>query len=405
MSASAQPHTGLQLCPFRAVRYDPDRTGDPSTLICPPYDEIGPAHARALRRTPHHLARLLFTREPHQAARQLRLWLQRGVLVRDTHPALYVYQQQHGRQILQRGLIGELQLSPGNRPAVLPHEDVQSHVVRQRGTHMARLHAQLEPLLLTYRTSASAAAERVIDRATLRKPLMVAQVGPVTHSLWACTDPEEHRTIAAALAAGQALIADGHHRHAACRQLTAQRSPGPWQSSLALLVDSAAHPLQLTAIHRVLPGIEAEKAAATAADYARVRPLPSGPRSPAPHEIILTGAGRAWSVTEPRPQALDDALAGKPSEWREMPAAIADHLLAQAWSLPDLPGAVRHEHDTEQAIAAVAAPGDGTAVLLPAMDEDTVWQHARAGVMLPRKTTSFGPKPAAGLVLRVPDIP
>ncbi|GHE82632.1 hypothetical protein GCM10018785_58290 [Streptomyces longispororuber] len=41
-------------------------------------------------------------------------------------------------------------------------------------------------------------------------------------------------------------------------------------------------------------------------------------------------------------------------------------------------------------------------MLLPAATEDQVRALARAGVLLPpRKSTSFGPKPAAGLTLRV----
>ncbi|MGW4197138.1 hypothetical protein [Streptomyces sp. NPDC005004] len=57
------------------------------------------------------------------------------------------------------------------------------------------------------------------------------------------------------------------------------------------------------------------------------------------------------------------------------------------------------------AVTAVAAPGNGTAVLLPTVPENTVWDLAGAGVLLPRKTTSFGPKPVAGLALCVIDAP
>lgn len=406
MPTTAPPiSTGLQLHPFRAVRYDPARAGDLSTVICPPYDDIGPDQARALRRRPHHIAGLLYAHDPHTAAGRLERWLQRGVLVRDTRPALYVYQQQLGSQVLQRGLIGELALPRGGSPSVLPHEDVQAHVVRHRAARMAGLRAQLEPLLLTYRPR-KRSADHVIADITRRSPLAVAHIGRITHTLWACTAQDEQDAMAKSLEGCQALIADGHHRHAACRQLSAQENPGPWRSSLALLVDSTAHPLQLTAIHRVIPGLEVDKAAAAAADVARVRPLPHGPRQPEPGELVLTGAGRAWSVTDPDPRALDDALAGQPSQWHGLAAAVVDQLLlARAWSVPDLPGAVQHVHDTRQAASAVAAPGHGTAVLLPNITEDTVRQLAGEGVLLPRKSTSFGPKPAAGLALRVLDTP
>lgn len=114
-SPPARPSTGLRIQPFRAVRYDPTLAGDLSHVICPPYDDMAPAHARALRRRPHHLARLQYAHDPHEAAYQLDRWLRRGVLRRDARPALYVYQQQRGARITQRGLIGGAGPAPGLR--------------------------------------------------------------------------------------------------------------------------------------------------------------------------------------------------------------------------------------------------------------------------------------------------
>ncbi|MEU0681301.1 MULTISPECIES: DUF1015 domain-containing protein [Streptomyces] len=399
------PSTPLRLRPFRAVRYDADRVGDPSALLAPPYDELGPARLRALRRVPHHIARLLHTRDPQTAARELQRWLRRGVLRRDERPALYLHQQQRGARILQRGLIGDLLLphdETGAAGRVLPHEGVSTAVVRQRAAHMAGVRAQLEPLLLAYRGKGSTAAQ-AMEHISRRTPLLVARIGEITHSLWACDDEEDIALVTGDLAGGEALIADGHHRHAACLHLRGDNQP--WNTSLALLVDSTAHPLRLSAIHRVLPGLEAEKAARAAAEVARVQSLPGGLRPPEPGELILVGAGQAWTITDPDPQSLDEALAGHPQEWAVLPAAVSDHLLiGHTWSVPDLPGAVRHHHDIDRATAAVAAPGSGSALLLPAMNEDTVWGLARNQVLLPRKSTSFGPKPVAGLALRVPGL-
>lgn len=42
----------------------------------------------------------------------------------------------------------------------------------------------------------------------------------------------------------------------------------------------------------------------------------------------------------------------------------------------------------------------GTAVLMHPVREEVVRELARQGVTMPRKSTSFGPKPASGLVLR-----
>ncbi|CAO0832370.1 DUF1015 domain-containing protein [Streptomyces microflavus] len=395
----------LRLHPFRAVRYDPLRVGDISGMVCPPYDDIGPDRVRTLRSRPHHITRLLHAENARGTAAHLDRWLRRGVLVRDPRPTLYVYQQHTGQEVLQRGVIGALDLPRDGESTVIPHEGVQPHVVTARAALMKGLRAQPEPLLLTY-NSATRSAAGVIDSLTQLPPVATVRIGGVTHMLWACTSPEDQALIAADLAPHQALIADGHHRYAACIQLRDQHGPGPnpWQSCLALLVDASTYPLRVAAIHRVIPGLGADKAAAAAADVARVRPLPAGARLPGPGELVLTGAGRAWAVTDPDPQALNEALTGKPQQWCDVPAAVTDHLfLAQAWSVQNLPGAVRHVHDAGEATAAVSRPGSGTTLLLPAMTERAVRELAGAGVLLPRKSTSFGPKPAVGLVLRVLD--
>ncbi|MFD9207401.1 DUF1015 family protein [Streptomyces sioyaensis] len=401
--SSTSPSLRLRLRPLRGVRYDTCRVADLSAMVSPAYDDLDPARVTELRSRPHHIARLLHTDDPHRTATQLSSWIRRGVLVRDALPALYVYQQRLGEQVLQRGVIGACDLPrPGDR-TVLAHEDVQPHVVTARAALMEGLGAQPEPLLLAYNSTAPSATQ-VIDRITHLPPAANVRIGAITHTLWACIDPDDQAVIAADVAQAQALIADGHHRYAACRQLRERHGPGSWGSCLALFVNTAVHPLRLTAIHRVIPGLEPDKAAAAAADVACVRPLPDGPRTPQPGELVLTGAGRAWSVTGLDPRALDEALTGRPAQWREVPAAIADHvLLAHRWSVQGRPDAVRYVHDAGPAADAVAAPGSGTAVLLPAMTETTVRQLAANGVLLPRKSTSFGPKPAAGLVLRVLD--
>ncbi|WP_323373041.1 DUF1015 domain-containing protein, partial [Streptomyces alkaliterrae] len=400
-----------RLRPFRGVRYDPRRVDDLSAMVCPPYDDIGPDRARDLRSRPHHIARLLHGDDPRRAGAHLDQWLRAGVLVQDPRPTLYVYRQHTGTgrstRVLQQGVIGALDLPLPGRGTVLPHEDVQPHTVAARARLMEALRAQPEPLLLTYHAAASA-AERAINRVTGTPPVAAARTGAVTHLLWSCANPDDQAVIAAEVARHQLLIADGHHRHAACLRLHDRHGagPNPWRSCLALLVNSATHPLRLAAIHRVIPGLEPDKAAAAAADVACVRPLLDGPRVPLPGTLVISGGGRAWSVTDPDPTALDEALTGKPARWRDVPAAVADHLLlARAWSTHNLPGAVRHVHDARQATAAVAGTGGGTALLLPPMAEPTVRELAATGVLLPHKSTSFGPKPAAGLVLRLLDSP
>lgn len=74
-------------------------------------------------------------------------------------------------------------------------------------------------------------------------------------------------------------------------------------------------------------------------------------------------------------------------------------LLDAVWRIPDDPEHIAYIHDTEAAVEQAERNG-ATAVLMRPVREDVVRDLARQGVTMPRKSTSFGPKPATGLVLR-----
>lgn len=69
------------------------------------------------------------------------------------------------------------------------------------------------------------------------------------------------------------------------------------------------------------------------------------------------------------------------------------------WRIPDDPAHIAYIHDTAAAVEQAERHGS-TAVLMHPVREELVRDLARQGVTMPRKSTSFGPKPATGLVLR-----
>ncbi|MDX3070511.1 DUF1015 domain-containing protein, partial [Streptomyces sp. ND04-05B] len=230
--------SGLELTPFRGLRYDPDRVGSLAAVTSPPYDVVvrpdGLLHLESA--DPHNIVRLILPQagtpaaRDEQAADTLRRWLADGVLAPDREPGLYVYEQADG-SILQRGLIGALRLSEADAGVVLPHEDVIPHVITDRAALMRATSTNMEPLLLTYRgDGAAAGATAVVDRTAQRAPLLATTTEDgFSHRLWAVTDPADLAEIQADLAHHQALIADGHHRWATYLRLRAEHpSPSPW---------------------------------------------------------------------------------------------------------------------------------------------------------------------------------
>ncbi|MCP3760532.1 DUF1015 family protein [Streptomyces sp. TBY4] len=423
MTTSGTADHGLRLIPFHGLRYVPERVGSLAAVTSPPYDVVvrpdGLNHLESA--DPHNIVRLILPQADtpaarnQQAAHTLRDWLAEGILSADPVPALYVYEQRRD-ELLQRGVIGALALSAADAGIVLPHEDVMPHVVTDRAGLMRATSANLEPLLLTYLGDDPAAgAAAVVERTARTTPLFSTTTEDgFQHRLWAVTDPADLAAITADLGDRQALIADGHHRWATYLRLQEEHgSPTPWDFGLVLLVDTARYPLQVRAIHRLLRRLAPADALAALDGRFRVRtvdgPLPAAMAALAEaaelgNAFLLTGDGTFHLVTDPEPALIERTVrSDRPEAWRRLDATVLHAtLLDTLWSVPDAPDQISYIHDTEATVEMAERLG-GTAVLLHPVRESVVRELARQGVTMPRKSTSFGPKPATGLVLRSVD--
>lgn len=426
--SEAEAPRGLELTPFRGLRYDPDRVGSLAAVTSPPYDVVvrpdGLHHLQSA--DPHNIVRLILpqaaTPEARnaQAAETLHRWRAEGVLTPDPEPGLYVYEQRDGEGLVQRGIIGLLRVSDPDERLVLPHEDVMPHIVADRANVMRATFANLEPLLLTYRGDGddgpASVTAGLIERTAVRPPLLATTTEDgFHHRLWSVTDPAELAAVQRELAGHQALIADGHHRWATYRSLRAEHpSPGPWDHGLVLLVDTARYPLRVRAIHRLLHDLPVADAVAALDGLFRVRrldvPLPDAMNAlaeaaSAGNAFLLAGDGAFHLVDRPDPELLARTVpVDRPVAWRTLDATVLHAtLLDHVWRVPDAPAHIAYIHDTAATVEKAERDG-GTGVLMHPVREDVVRDLARQGVTMPRKSTSFGPKPASGLVLRALDL-
>ncbi len=265
----------------------------------------------------------------------------------------------------------------------------------------------------------SAATRLAAHVTATRPPLLSVDTGDGTrHRLWAVTSPAEQATVAADLAVRQALIADGHHRYAAylevqARKRTAGAGAGPWDCGLALLVDSAAFPPRIGAIHRVITGLDPAEAARRASAAFTVRPGPGvdarsvwaamtvlPETTGAGPAFLIAGNGKSHLLSAPDPVAVAAAMSGRSRHWRELSASVLQELLlARLLRVADNSDRVQIHHDAGEALRAAADSG-GTAVICPPLSAEAVRRVAANGERVPRKSTSFAPKPRTGLVMR-----
>lgn len=392
------------LAPFRGLRFDADTVGDLGTVISPPYDVLDAETVRQLEAANRrNIVRLILSRRferPYVAVRKrLESWRAKSYLRADAAPALYLYQYTVD-QVTVRGLIGVVALRQESERVLLPHEDVMPGPVEDRTVLMRTTETNLEPILLVHEGTSQ--LRDLLEEISRSAPLVdFTALDASHHQMWAVTDQDRLRLVATHLVDTQALIADGHHRYAAYLRLQEEmRDPAagpdesPWDYGLAMLVDQHDYPLTVGPIHRSVAALtmsDVQDLSAERSDEVVTFPdreaafaeLSSRVSDPGRAAFVLSD-GRVWAVLSTR-------------RTHDVDAAVLHEDLFEAWHIAD--EQVGYHHSLDQALHTTARqPGIVVAVQPPDLRE--VMESAARGVRMPRKSTSFSPKPRVGIVMR-----
>jgi uncharacterized protein (DUF1015 family) len=267
-----------QIRPFRALRFDPAVAGDLNSVVCPPYDVIGPElQRRLLDRSPRNAVRLdlpesLPGDDPdaryRRAGKLLADWRADGTLHTDSYPGIYVYEQAYTvpgshSERTQVGFFGRLRLEPfGPGSGVLPHERTLSAPKEDRYKLMKATNVNTSPVIGLYEDAGeSAAALRAIT--TAAPDIDVTDEDGVRHRLWYVpANGPQAVSVAALIAASGAkpiTIADGHHRYETAIRYRDERrgdrgadGDAPWDYVLMLFLETARQKLTVLPTHRLV---------------------------------------------------------------------------------------------------------------------------------------------------------
>jgi uncharacterized protein (DUF1015 family) len=430
--------------PFRALRYDPATIADPSLVVAPPYDVIGPAEQdRLLSRHPANVVRLDLPRDEagdqpddryRRAARTLAAWRSDGTLHKDPHPSIYVYEQTYrvpgtDTSRVQRGFFARLKLEAfGDGSGVLPHERTMSGPKEDRYKLLRATGVNTSPVVALF-ADREGASQPVLDAAAARSAdLDIVDEDGVRHRLWAVpADGEATDVIApllAAASAGPVTIADGHHRYETAlryrdeRRMSRSCEEDPaFDYLLVLFLDAVGEPLTVLPTHRIVRGLGDDGVAAlldrldelfvverdvTEADL-RERFEAAG--------LAPGGEGRFGLWTRPggalltaRRQAFEPFLPAGGAALRGLDVTllgVALDRLAGIGTDAVSAGAVAYSKSAAEAIESVDAGLDGAdaVFLLEATPVASVSAVAVDGDVMPQKSTYFYPKALSGLVI------
>ena len=362
------------LKPFRALRYDPGTVGPLDAVVSPPHDVVTPDRREALvTASPYNAVRLLNPESPAEAARLIGAWQDEGVLVRETEPAVWILEETFpgldGGTRTRRGLVARVELLPYSNGQVLPHERTFE---RQKDARLELLRAvrmKLSPVFLVHEGASPAIPERAPD--------MEATLDGVTSRVWRIAGDD---AIAEALGRvdGRLLIADGHPRYETA--LAYHEEQGTEESGyvLSTLVSRDDDGLEILPTHRLVSGEPPE--------------LDSSFRLTDIEQSAEAGTAALAGLDRDHPAFVllrRDSAQLAESEGAELDTAVIDRL-----PLED----VRYTPSAVAAEEAVRGGRADAAFLVRAPTLDQVSAVARAGELLPEKTTYFFPKLTSGLV-------
>jgi len=366
--------------PFRALRYDTRVAGPLEELIAPPYDVISPEKLALLAgRNPHNVIRLIRPHEYELAAERLAAWTRDGVLVREERPAVWrieeAYTGPDGICRIRRGLVARIRLEPYAHGVVLPHERIFPGPTRTRLDLLRATRTKLSPVLLLHDGKPASRLDR--------KPDVEAELDGTTTRLWRIAEPE---AIDAELAAieGPLVIADGHHRYDAALRFHLEEGSDESAYVMAAVVSRDDPGLMIFPTHRLVQG-----------------PVPqlNGSLSLSPAGTTAAeGLQALEQVSRDHPAFVCVESGGATlAERRQVEGGLIERLDVSI--VDGLP--LEHVTYTPFLGDAEAALGSGrasAALLVRAPTVDDVETVARAGEVMPEKSTYFYPKLTSGLL-------
>ena len=415
--------------PFQGILYDPKRV-DLSQVVAPPYDVISPADQRRYyRQDPHNVVRLIAgevhpTDTPEdnkytRAAGFFQQWLADGVLRPEPRPGLYVYSHQFVDPIsdhvrVRRGLLGVVELEPFGS-GILPHEQTHARAKADRLSLTRAVVANLSPVFALYEDPASAVGP-IVSPAMAEPPrLSITGEDGDYHTVWSITGAEQFHDLAEVFRTSRLYIADGHHRYeTALNFRNKQRQDHPeappdaaFNFVLMLLVDVADPGLTILPTHRLLRDFERFDPALVSKLGSRHRVTTRSDRTallaamqePTPDHRI----GIALAQT-PAPYFTVDiahAAADDPVSRLDVSVLHQEILQRELGLEPDELESERYlsySRDVGGLLDRVETGAGQAAFLLRPPAVSDVVEVARAGQVMPQKSTYFFPKPASGIV-------
>lgn len=274
--------------PFNGLRFNTEKAGSITELVCPPYDIISEEQRKAyIEENPYNIIRLELPKDgddPYKKANEIfEDWKQQGILVYEDKPALYIYEEEftaYGKSGKVKGMICRVKIEEFSKGVVLPHEFTLSKAKEDRLNLMKATNSNFSQIYSLYMDNEHTTTSKLDTLSSGAPDIELTDADGVTHRLWIVTDEKEIDSICGDFADRKLYIADGHHRYETalnyrnyCREKGASKEGDAVDYQMMMLVDMEHPGLVVFPTHRLvrdLKGFDAKKAMQQCGEYFEV---------------------------------------------------------------------------------------------------------------------------------------
>ncbi len=212
----------VKIYPFREIRYNPKKIDSLARVICPPYDVISPEEQKFYYTLhPANIIRLELpqgeSRKKYLRAKETYLsWLNKQILVTESQPAFYIYQQDflyQNKKSSRVGFFAALKLEPWGKN-IFPHEKTFPKPKFDRLELLRNLKANISPIFVLFSDRRRKVSSFLSRFCREEKPFIeFKDLEGMKHQIWRVTKEKEILYLQKNFLNKKLYIADGHHRY------------------------------------------------------------------------------------------------------------------------------------------------------------------------------------------------
>ncbi len=205
---------------YKGLRFNCEKAGKIEELVCPPYDIISDQQREEYIKTnPHNIIRLELPKgddKYNKAAEILKDWLEKGILVKEDKPAIYIYEEEftaYGERKAIKGIICRVKLEEFSKGIILPHEFTLSKAKEDRLNLMKATNCNFSQIYSLYMDGGKNTLGKIDSLSKSEPDIQLQDNDNVTHRMWIIKDEKAIADICSDFADRKLYIADGHHRY------------------------------------------------------------------------------------------------------------------------------------------------------------------------------------------------